>query len=99
MSYKTVTIKKRFNGLAEIRSHVLEHVRQKGLGLRFVYIGGDNRETMTVPHGELGRGFTTARGIVSRFPPYDTFDLVSFKWDDATDPHDQMELDLGDAMP
>lgn len=82
--YKTIKIKKRHNGLAEVRSYVFDQVKSKGQGIKFLFVNrsGKIEETMTVPHEELSRGFVTARNIKSKFDPSQVFDLVSFKWED-----------------
>ena len=39
--YKTIRIKKRHNGLAEVRSYVFDAVKEREHGLKFVYVNPD----------------------------------------------------------
>ena len=73
--------------MAEVRSYVFDEVKRKGQGIKFHFVSatGIIEETMTIPYEELDRGFVTARGIKSKFNPSQTFDLVSFKWEDDKD--------------
>jgi len=82
--YKTIKIKKRHNGLAEVRSYVFDAVKERGQGIKFLFVNSDGRitETMTIPNGELSKGFVTARGIKSKMVKGQVFDLVSFRWED-----------------
>ena len=85
--YKTIKIKKRHNGLAEVRSYVFDAVKEREQGIKFLFVNDVGRivQTMTIPHGELSRGFITARGIKSKMVRGQVFDLVSFKWEDDKD--------------
>ena len=85
--YKTIRIKKRHNGLAEVRSYVFDAVKEREHGLKFVYVNpdGEIEGTMTVPYKELDRGFVTARGIKSKIVKGQVFNLISFTWEDDQD--------------
>ena len=72
---KTIRLKKKHKGLAEVRSHVYDMLVERGEGIRFEHGG----ESMTVPFSDMGNGFVTARGIRSKFDDR-VFDLISFKW-------------------
>lgn len=85
--YKIIKIKKRHNGLAEVRSYVFDAVKERGQGIKFLYVESDGKiaETMTVPHEELNKGFVTARGIKSKMVRGQVFDLISFRWENDKD--------------
>ena len=87
MMYKTIKIKKKHNGLAEVRSYVFDEVKSKQQGIKFLFVNSAGKidGTMTIPFEELDRGFVTARGIKSKFNPSQVFDLVSFKWEEDKD--------------
>ena len=90
MRYKTVRLKKRFNGFAEIRSYLFDQIKEAGMGIRFIY----GNEIMEIPHDQLGRGFVTARGIQSKINRGQIFDLISFKWKEEEKETDQGTFDF-----
>ena len=80
-NYKTIKIKKLYQGNAEIRSYQLTEIRKARMGIKFVLNEGDIRY---VPNSllKLGKRGTT---INARFPLPDgsrTYSLVAWKWDD-----------------
>tara|TARA_Y100001973_G_C5166786_1_gene316637 strand:- start:619 stop:966 length:348 start_codon:yes stop_codon:yes gene_type:complete len=105
MKYRTIRIKKRYNGLAEVRSYVYDAAKLRGEGLKFDYIGQDGKviETMSIDHNELDRGFVTAKGIKSKVNAGQIFDLVSFKWESDTDKNlrlaGQRQMTIFDILP
>lgn len=86
-TFQDVYIKKRHNGYAEIRSYMLEVIKARGKGIRFVYIDDvtQEKDIMCVPFSQLNRGFVTAKGIKSKVNKGQTFDLVSFLWKERDD--------------
>lgn len=77
---RTIRLKKRHKGYAEIRSYALDVAKSRKQGIRFVYNEGGKEEVMTVPYEELGNGIVTARNIRSKINRNQVFDLISYKW-------------------
>ena len=80
MKNRTIKLKKRHRGYAEIRSYALDVAKSRKQGIRFVYGEGLDAEVMTIPYGKLDTGIVTARGIKSKINRNQTFDLISYKW-------------------
>jgi len=98
-TFQDVFIKKRHNGYAEIRSYMLEVIKARGKGIRFVYIDEytQEKEIMCVPFSQLNRGFVTAKGIKSKVVKGQTFDLISYLWHDRNEENSK-DADSGQIM-
>ena len=78
--YKTIKIKKLYNGLAEIRSYQLSEVKKLGQGIRFIL----NNDERYVPNSMLKAGIRGST-ITARFPLPNgahTYSLIGWKWAD-----------------
>ena len=77
------TLKKLYNGKADIRSYEKTEVLRKRESLTFILLGkdGKEKERMTIPPDQVSKkGFVTAKGIKSKIIPNQTFDLISYVW-------------------